>query len=470
MRTTHRTLGLTALALVVGTSPLVGCDTDKLLRVSDQDVVRPEAVGDSTSLPVFLAGAQSDFQVAFSGTGVGNEGQANMAGLFTDEFIQTESFASRFDVDRRQVQSENGTMAAIFLDLSRARASAERAASQFVKFNQPAAAGRVDALTLAGFSYVLFGEDYCSGVPFSTLDANNQISYGQPQTTAAMFQSALAKFDSALAIPGISADQRALAQVGRGRALLNLGRFDDAAGAVSTVPTEFQFAVESSDNSARQYNGVWELTASEGRWGVADREGTNGLDFASAEDPRLPLDLEALGFDNGPSPLQLKYPDRTSSTVLADGVEARLIEAEAKLRRGDVAGTTAALNALRADESAREQRVPKDLPQGLTQDFGTLTPLSAPATAAAARDLLFRERAFWLFGTAHRLGDMRRLVRQYGLSAESVFPTGNYSSNGRTGTYGTDVNLPIPIDEGNNPNTPRTGDRIPLKGCVDRNA
>ena len=93
-----------------------------------------------------------------------------------------------------------------------------------------------------------------------------------------------------------------------------------------------------------------------------------------------------------------------------------------------------------------------------------------PATQDAARDRLFRERAFWLFGTSHRLGDLRRLVRQYGRPASSVFPSGNYLSNGRTGTYGTDVNLPIPIDEGNNPNTPRTGDRIPLKGCLDRNA
>ncbi|AHG89360.1 RagB/SusD domain-containing protein [Gemmatirosa kalamazoonensis] len=464
MRNTYRALGAAALAL--GTA----CNTDSLLRVTDQDVVRPTAVSDSTSLPVFLAGAQSDFQTAFSGTGLGNEGQANIAGLFTDEFIQTESFASRFDVDRRQVQSENGTMAGIFLDLSRARAAAERASAQYVKFNQPNASGRIDALTLAGFSYTLFGENYCSGVPFSTLDENNQITYGQPQTTSQMFGSAIAKFDSALAIPGISADQRALAQVGRGRALLDLGRFDDAAAAVASVPIGFQWIIESSSNSARQYNGVWELTANEGRWGVADREGGNGLDFVTAEDPRVPFDAGALGFDNGPSPLQLKYPDRSSLTVLADGIEAKLIVAEAQLRRGDRAGMTATLNALRADPTAREQRVPADLPTGFEQDFSALVPLAVPATQDAARDLLFRERAFWLFGTSHRLGDMRRLVRQYARPASSVFPSGNYLSNGRTGTYGTDVNLPIPIDEGNNPNTPRTGERIPNKGCIDRNA
>jgi len=465
----HRILRSTG-ALALGTLlSATACDTDSLLRVDDPDVVRPVSVSDSTSLAAYLAGAQGDFQVAFSGSGVGNQGQANVSGLFTDEFIQTESFPSRFDVDRRAVQSENGTLAPVFLELSRARASAERAAAQFVHFNAPNDAGRLDALSLAGFAYVLFAENYCSGVPFSTLDASGSITYGQPQTTVQMLQSATAKFDTVLASSGASADQVALARVGMARALLDLGRFDDASALAARVPVDFQFAVEHSSNSARQYNGVWELTANEGRWGVADREGGAGLDFASAGDPRLPLDDSALGFDNGPSPLQLKYPDRDAPTVLADGIEARLIVAEAQLRRGDLAGMTATLNALRADDDARAQRTPDKLPKGTPQDFSALAPLAVPNGAAAAQDLLFRERAFWLFGTSHRLGDLRRLVRQYGRSAGSVFPSGNYASNGRTGTYGTDVNLPIPIDEGNNPNTPRTGASVPLKGCIDRN-
>jgi hypothetical protein len=58
------------------------------------------------------------------------------------------------------------------------------------------------------------------------------------------------------------------------------------------------------------------------------------------------------------------------------------------------------------------------------------------ATDAARVDQLFRERAFWLFATGHRQGDLRRLVRQYGRAAASVFPTGAYK-NGQT--YGDDV-------------------------------
>ena len=82
------------------------------------------------------------------------------------------------------------------------------------------------------------------------------------------------------------------------------------------------------------------------------------------------------------------------------------------------------------------------------------------ATQDEAIDLLFSERAFWLFATGHRLGDMRRLIRQYGRTADEVFPIGDYLKGG---SYGPDVNLPLPQEERNNPNFRRGG-------CLDRNA
>jgi hypothetical protein len=67
-------------------------------------------------------------------------------------------------------------------------------------------------------------------------------------------------------------------------------------------------------------------------------------------------------------------------------------------------------------------------------------------------DQLFKERAYWLFLTSHRLGDLRRLVTQYNRGTETVFPTGTYH---KSGTYGTDVNSPVPQAEENNPNFKR---------------
>jgi hypothetical protein len=124
--------------------------------------------------------------------------------------------------------------------------------------------------------------------------------------------------------------------------------------------------------------------------------------------------------------------------VAADGIEARLIEAEAALQTPDLPGMTTILNDLRATQG--------------------LDPLAVPGSQAEGVDLLFSERAFWMFATGHRLGDMRRLIRQYGRTAETVFPSGVYLKGG---SYGDDVNMPIPQEEGNNPNS---------DGCLDRNA
>ncbi len=66
----------------------------------------------------------------------------------------------------------------------------------------------------------------------------------------------------------------------------------------------------------------------------------------------------------------------------------------------------------------------------------------------------------WLYLTGHRLGDLRREVRTYGRSADSVFPSGNYLG-AAGGQIGTEVNFPITVDEQNNPKAPQCTDRNP---------
>ena len=82
--------------------------------------------------------------------------------------------------------------------------------------------------------------------------------------------------------------------------------------------------------------------------------------------------------------------------------------------------------------------------------FVELAPLTDPGTQAARVDLLFRERAFWMFGTGHRLGDMRRLVRQYSRAADTIYPRGAYHKDSLT--RGNQVSVRVSIDELNNPN------------------
>ncbi len=465
-RATRLARAALGLAAPLAAAALAACNLDDTVEVQALDQVAPAALNDSTALPTFVAGAQSDFQVAYNGSS-GSEGQVNITGLFTDEFIQTESFPTRYEVDTRSVTRENTTMSPIFLNLHRARASAERASAQYLKFNQPAAGGRLDALNLAGFTYILFGENYCSGVPVSQLEDDFvTLTFGEAQTRDQILQAAVAKFDTVLAATGAVATPARLdlARVGRARALLNLGRFAEARTVAAQVPISFVFQVQHSENTARQNNGVWSFSNTAGRWGVADNEGGEGLPFVSEADARVPSRPRAAnsgrGFDGGPMREQLKDSTRTTPKTLADGVEAQLIVAEGALQAGDAATFLSTLNGLRSNATVLAQRtITAALPE-----------LTDPGTAAGRQDLLFRERAYWLFLTSHRLGDLRRLVRQYGRSADSVFPSGAYSSNGRSGVYGTDVNFPIPIEEGQNPKTPTDATQASLKGCIDRNA
>jgi hypothetical protein len=132
--------------------------------------------------------------------------------------------------------------------------------------------------------------------------------------------------------------------------------------------------------------------------------------------------------------------DQTTPVDVANGIDARLIEAEAQLASGNAAGMLATLNALRA--TARTLGT-------FTTNPANLPPLALPATTAAQQDLLFREAAFWQFSRGVRLGNIRRLVRQYGRAATSVYPEGTHYRNT---TYGTDKTLLVPQQEQNNPN------------------
>jgi len=423
----------------------VACDPGKALDVDDVDVVSPGQLNDKSALPTLRNGVLSTFQIAFSGgadlANGGHEGQITISGLLGDEFLNAESFPDRIAVDRRDILPSNGSLLALFLDLSRARAMADFASGQYNKLDA-GAEGQSEVLSIGAFAYTLFAENYCSGVPFSRLTDSGAIEYGDPQTHDQVLQISVAKFDSAIniATEAENDDLVDLARVGKARTLLNLGRFADAAAAAADVPPSFEYRVRSSANSLRQNNGIWNYTANTFAFSVPNREGGNGLPFLTANDPRLEVVATGQrGFDRAtPFNLQLKYPDLEADVVLASGIEARLIEAEAAYRAGSPGQGLTILNALRA--------------------IADLAALTDPGTQAARVDQLFRERAFWLWGTSHRLGDMRRLIRQYGRAADAVFPTGEYHKGGN---YGTDVNIPVSSDERNNPK---------FTGCLDRNA
>jgi starch-binding outer membrane protein, SusD/RagB family len=452
---------ITALAACAVVS-LSGCDSKKILTVTDPDVARPEALDNASALPALRAGAVGAFGTALNGNASGgccDEEQVQLAGSLGDELINTETFPTRIEFDQRAQTIGNTSLVGTFLDLNRARGLSQRAIDGFQKFAKTSAdsAGFPEALALGGLTYVLFAENYCAAVPLSVVNPDGSFTFGPPQNLTEELDSAVSKFDQALAVKGapLTATFKQLAQVGKGRALLDKGDYANAALAVAGVSTLFQYNYQHSETTTGQNNGTWALTANVGRFGVADRKGGNGLPFQTdgdvtktGFDPRVANAITTSngghGFDNGiPAGefqfVQQKYPTRSSLTTVADGVEARLIEAEAALQT-DPLGALNILNALRSNSDLLKLR-------GYAAN--SLPPLTLQATKAAQVDQLFKERAYWLFLTSHRLGDMRRLIRQYGRGSETVFPTGPYFKGG---TFGTDVNSPVPQREQNNPN------------------
>jgi hypothetical protein len=451
-----------ALIALVGAAGLAACSQDLIAPVPD--FVLPDQISGPAALSSAYAAAISDFQVGFAGTST-VEGIVNMSGTLSDELFNAETFPTRIEVDKRTTNPVNSTMLPIFRNIQRARHTAELVEIRFA-IGDSTNPNRAEVQALAGYTYVLLAEDYCNGVPTSNVAADGSFIYGAAQTTDQLYAIALQKFDSAIAraTPAGAAGTQALnlAKVGKARVLVDQGKYALAAAVVtgaSGVPTSFAYNIQHDANTGRQNNGVNAFMYISKRFAIGDKKGTNGLAYFSSGDTRvggIRTPATNLGLDGVTPELQtLKYQDRTSPTPLALGTEARLIEAEAALAANDTTGFLANINAARVNSKTYAVG-----PVGTSA--GALAPIvGVPPTAAARVDLLFSERAFDLFLTAHRLGDMRRLIRQYGRGSESVFPTGVYPGSKTSGNYGTDVNLPIPFEEINNP---------AFTGCIDRNA
>ena len=442
-----------AVFLAVGVA--AGCSTDTL-EITDPDVLNPGDYATTAGATPLRLGVIQDFQNVYSG----NPNLENMivvTGNVSDEMYSTDTFDGRLFPNQRAMIDNLPELDAFYRNLHRVRAGSTRTINVLKRVAPTPIQNIGELYGIRGFTETFFAEAYCSGVPFSE-ETDTSTEFGDTQTTAQIYTRALASFDSALASAGTDTRVQNIARIGRARVLLNQGRFDDAAAAVSAVPTSFAWVTAHATASVRQENGMWNaLTVPNSRYAIVlpdaqgRGEGTNGVAFLTTPaDPRIPWVPSTRSGFNGSSrnlPTQLKY-DRTTGAVVANGVEARLIELEARLRKdtqADRDAVFAGLNSLRA-----------------TASTPALAPLAgaAPTTQAVAVSQFFEERAKWLFLTGHRLGDLRRLVRQYGRAANTVFPTGNLPSP-LAGVYGNDVNLPIPFDEKNNPKA--TG------GCIDRN-
>ena len=442
-----------ATVVLAGVLALVACSPTDVLDVVDPDIINPSDVESAAGAEAVRLGALARFNAATSGA----ESLFLLGGLFADEWNNGDSFIARQEIDQRVITPQNNFLTDANRTLHRTRLSAEQAIDLLERFNPNAPAWQsAEMYFVQAYVTNILAEHYCDGLVFSTV-VDGREQYGEPITTEEAFQRALAHADAGLALPlGGSANDtrvRHALSLTRGRILLNLDRPADAAAAVGGVPTDYRYEMLHSQTT--NDNSFWSFNNLARRYSVSNNEGTNGLDFATANDPRVPVchggddACRAIGVtrsdrDDLTSPfyVQMLWPQRESSVSILNGVEARLIEAEAQLRAGNAAGALATLNAARATVDG-------------------LDPLTDPGSESARVNQLFRERAFWLFGRGHRVGDLRRLIRQYGRTGDQVFPTGAWHKGGN---YGSDVTIPVPLAESNNPNV------SPSNTCLDRSA
>lgn len=443
-----RAYAAAALAL---TALSTACNKDKLLQVTDPDLLNVADYKTPAAANALRYGVISLFNSSFDG---GGDAFTVITGNMSDELLSSDTFDTRLTINARKSDEINSDMESTYRSVQKARTNAE-AAIDILKTSQPTPTfNRGQLYMYLGYSEVMLAEGWCSGVPLSKEDGTTT-TFGDPLTTDSLFKIAVVHFDSALALADTSKDVQYSAAIGKGRALLSLRQYAAAATAVAAVPQSYKLVAQHSPQSTN--NGMWSATTNGNtRYRLSTLEGDppaggtvpNGLPFLQTpNDPRvLWAPSTRAGFSGAftkqPNLLAPKY-GRYDDGIVANGIEAKLIGIENQLQDpANDAAVFAALNSLRASGPP----------------VVTAMPASAmPATHDGVISLFFAERAYWLYLTGHRLGDLRRLIRNYHRPVESVFPTGNLTPP-LSGTYGTSTSLRVPFGEKNNPK---------FTGCLD---
>jgi hypothetical protein len=365
----------------LGVSLLVaGCQLD----VTNPGPIQAEALEDPKAVTAVVNGAGRDLAEALNWV-------AYTGGAVSREIFPAGSTGS-FGITPRQ---QNGILADDdgndwWNQAQRARWTAEDAVER-VKRVIPTATTSVSlaqALIWAGFANRLLGESFCDGV----------INSGPKEPYTVYLERAEANFTDAITVATAANNTNLATAALAARASVRLDRNNlagattDAAGIANTFAYRMPYYTTDLD----QYNRIFWASANQ-----PYRAHTVWNTFydnyrKTTRDPRVPFDssLTVLVGDAAVGNLgrvrwyfQTKYSGQTSAINLVTGWEMRLIEAEAKLVAGDVAGAMTLVNAHRVSLS--------------------LAPWTA-ANATEAWTALKRERGIELWLEARRLGDFRR--------------------------------------------------------------
>ncbi|HEY9516066.1 MAG TPA: hypothetical protein VIQ74_10350 [Gemmatimonadaceae bacterium] len=417
-----RTILRSGRPVLMGLGLLATVACNDMLRVEDPVNLTPDDLQEG-SVALTVNGVRGAFQSMF-------DYYVMHTAILTDEMILAGTFPYRAEMDARSITANNeGLLGDLYTPLSTARFMADTA----VAILDAAAGGggdeteRLNGVALskyyAAYTRMLLAEAFCQ----SAINGGPGLSSDERMADAlTAFQDA----GTAAQAAGL-ADLVAASKLGEARANLWLGQYPAAASAASAVPaTGFSFKAYYSTASVAQKNKITRLTYAideARRFTVGD----GSLNFTGHEKWAYFDEWESLGLIEErpdltsfnaavPVVLQLKYPTADAPIVMASSEEARLIEAELKLRDGAPGDAANIVNSLRSNWG-----------------LGTI---SFSGDLATDLPVMARERARELWLTGERLPTLRRYLKD----GVDLFPGGK---------QGTDTCFPVPQRElDTNPN------------------
>lgn len=354
---------------------VVGCRD--MLTVENPAQILARDLQDPNALPILVNGVVGDFSVAYTNAHIAS-------GHFANEIWHTGSASTWRELDTG-VASPTGQLGSMYNNLVKANWVADNAANLMIEV-LPDAKSRAEfarVRTYAGFAQLTLADHYCQIT----------INGGPALTPQQVYQIALENFTEAVAAAGASnnAGFRLNALAGRARANLMLGNHQAARDDARLIPANWRFQAIYSMNSTREQNAVPSHT-------VARFRKEAGVDPRYFNDPRYASDPRLRFINGGPTVVgedrirqfveQTKYPERNSPANISSWQEARLIEAEAELRLGNLTRAVELINEVRA--------------------AAPLSPYDGPVTEAGVFSQILFERSVELFLEAKHFGDRRR--------------------------------------------------------------
>lgn len=429
---------LAAVALLV--VPAGACND--FLEVENPGAIETPSLDDPAYLQLMVNGVIGEFQLMYTQV-------SHYNALYSDELHNHHVFFEERLIDRRDVAPENGTYSFfVYGPLQRSRFMSDTVTSRLRTLLGDTASRDVRlarTLVYSGFNYILLGENLCL-IPLTQEPGNPPLSSDETiQRAAQRFEEAIAVATAARAFqaaitPATAASNAAVAgadtlinaaRVGAARAYLWLNDKTKAAAFAQPVPAGFVFWAYYLNGAVNNYYHGRLSTGSSG----SNSGSINNTPFlAMAGDPRVPRPATDEAMQNGIRGFIPNSPtaastyngtavgaDFTQSSLfrIASGLEAAYIVAESN---GPTIATLDFVNARRA--------VGNQLPVALTGDD----------LLAELRDQRRRD----LYLDSHRLGDLRRYKRYYGVDQ---YQRGTYPGTTSGETYTSQEAWPLPLNE-----------------------